>query len=348
MDVNFSADSSSNKDQFFKPRQVASPAVRHVSFTVKIRFLHDHSGGSSRAVPAPAEITPYTKSCHHRNLCNSGGTPRLGTWLSGLFSLTPLVRHDPKGLAMTSQLAKMVNKLLRRRIPTINSSVTHKNAVIASCAAAWRSSISATSATGLPPAPLLGGHNDRINAASTQRGAVLITGLIFLVILTLLGTTALQGTILEEKMAGNLRDETLAFQAAEAALRSGERFLEQVTIPEFNGSNGLYHHACSSAPNPDIEGEEVDEPHSCSPTPDPVTGMAWDADDSREIDVTMDGVANQSRYFIEQLPSVPQMGDGGSAQQSGASLNASMFRIVARGVGGSETATVLLQSTYRR
>lgn len=36
--------------------------------------------------------------------------------------------------------------------------------------------------------------------------------------------------------------------------------------------------------------------------------MAWDADDSREIDVTMDGVANQSRYFIEQLPSVPQMG----------------------------------------
>ena len=50
-----------------------------------------------------------------------------------------------------------------------------------------------------------------------QRGVVLVTGLIFLVILTLLGTTALQGTVLEEKMAGNLRDETLALQAAEAA-----------------------------------------------------------------------------------------------------------------------------------
>lgn len=46
-------------------------------------------------------------------------------------------------------------------------------------------------------------------------------------------------------MAGNLRDETLAFQAAEAALRSGEHFLEQVTLPEFNGSGGLYHYACS-------------------------------------------------------------------------------------------------------
>lgn len=283
MDADFPADSGNNKDQFFKPRKVASPVVRHVSFTVRIRFLHNHSGGSSQAVPEPSVITPRTRTCRHHELRNSGMFQHLVTWLSGLL-----------------------------------------------------------------PAPSLGGRNDRINVASTQRGAVLITGLIFLVVLTLLGTTALQSTILEEKMAGNLRDETLAFQAAEAALRSGERFLEQVTIPEFNGSNGLYHHACSSASNPDTEGEEVDEPHSCSPTPDPVTGMAWDADDSREIDVTMDGVANQSRYFIEQLPSVPQMGDGGSAQQSGASLNANMFRIVARGTGGTETAIVLLQSTYRR
>ena len=67
--------------------------------------------------------------------------------------------------------------------------------------------------------------NQNISLISRQRGVVLVTGLIFLVILTLLGVTAMQTTILEERMAGNLRDENLAFQAAEAALREGELFL---------------------------------------------------------------------------------------------------------------------------
>lgn len=170
--------------------------------------------------------------------------------------------------------------------------------------------------------------NDEAAIAFSQRGAVLVTGLIFLVILTLIGTTALQSTLLEEKMAGNLRDETLAFQAAEAALRSGERFLEQVTLPEFNGSDGLYHYADS-------------------PAPDLVNWKDWETS-GKTADVVIDGVTSQPRYIIEQLPSVPLMGDSGSAQQSGASLNAIMFRIVAQGTGGTTATTVLLQSTYRR
>lgn len=171
-------------------------------------------------------------------------------------------------------------------------------------------------------------RNDGGSIISRQRGAVLVTGLIFLIILTLMGTTAMQGTLLEERMAGNLRDETLAFQAAEAALRSGERFLEQVTLPEFNGSDGLYHHADS-------------------PVPDPVNWQDWETS-GKTIDITMDGVAIQPRYVVEQLPNVPLMGDSGSAQQSGSSLNASMFRIIARGVGGNDATMVVLQSTYRR
>ncbi len=172
-------------------------------------------------------------------------------------------------------------------------------------------------------------RNDNGYATARQQGSVLITGLIFLVILTLLGTTALRGTLLEEKMAGNLRDETLAFQAAEAALRSGEIFLEQVTIPEFNGSDGLYHHADS-------------------PAPDPVNWAGWGTIGRVTADIDMDGVASQPRYIIEQLPSIPSEGKSGSAQQSGTSLNASMFRIIARGVGGNEATAILLQSTYRR
>ena len=62
----------------------------------------------------------------------------------------------------------------------------------------------------------------RFSIGTRQNGAALVTGLIFLVILTLLGVTAMQTSIMEERMAGNARDRNIAFQAAEAALRNAE------------------------------------------------------------------------------------------------------------------------------
>lgn len=63
----------------------------------------------------------------------------------------------------------------------------------------------------------------RFHRTSEQRGAALITALILLLVLTLVGVNSLANTVLEERMAGNMRDRQLAFQAAEAALREGER-----------------------------------------------------------------------------------------------------------------------------
>jgi len=49
-----------------------------------------------------------------------------------------------------------------------------------------------------------------------QKGTVLVVGLIFLVLMTLAGVTAMQTSILDEKMAGNLRDTRIAFEEAES------------------------------------------------------------------------------------------------------------------------------------
>lgn len=389
MDTNFSTDSDSHLDLFFRPKQTATPVVRHISFTIRIRFLHSDPGRSLQKVSESVAVASPTQ---HHELCRNPLIAIVnGMWREAGSRWQTVIRHFRvrlPGLLRTAVLAK-TGKLALQCIQTTGLVAAYQSSVIANAsgvkqsrtllvetlnyrvdlqpphngcnswmnhydnstpsvivsgATVWRSSIAAESTTGL--LDTTGARDGGMYVASAQRGAVLITGLIFLVVLTLLGTTALQGTVLEEKMAGNLRDETLAFQAAEAALRSGEQFLEQVTLPEFNGENGLYHYACSSVS--DVEDEDADEPLVCPPTPDPVTGMNWDDNDSIEADVAMEGVASQPRYFIEQLPSVPLMGDGGSAQQSGASLNASMFRIVALGTGGTEAATVLLQSTYRR
>ena len=57
-----------------------------------------------------------------------------------------------------------------------------------------------------------------INTAFNQHGAVLVTALVFLVILTLLGITSMSTNTLEERMAGNSQDINRAFQAAESGL----------------------------------------------------------------------------------------------------------------------------------
>ncbi|MBT8092482.1 MAG: pilus assembly protein PilX, partial [Gammaproteobacteria bacterium] len=58
-----------------------------------------------------------------------------------------------------------------------------------------------------------------IRLPQREQGAVLIVSLVMLLIVTLIAVSSMQGTIMEEKMAGNSRDRNLAFQTAESSLR---------------------------------------------------------------------------------------------------------------------------------
>ena len=62
---------------------------------------------------------------------------------------------------------------------------------------------------------------------NNQRGAILIIALIMLLLLTIIGLSSMRGTSLQESMAGNMRDGSLALQAAEAALRQGENVVNK-------------------------------------------------------------------------------------------------------------------------
>jgi type IV pilus assembly protein PilX len=76
------------------------------------------------------------------------------------------------------------------------------------------------------PRRLSGGTNLHLH----QEGAVLVVGLIILVLMTLLGVQAMRGNVSQERMAFNMRERNVAFQAAEAALRVGEN------VGPFDGS----------------------------------------------------------------------------------------------------------------
>ncbi len=55
-----------------------------------------------------------------------------------------------------------------------------------------------------------------------QGGIALVVALILLVVITLVGLAAVNGTIMQNKMAANQHDREIAFQAAEAALRQAQ------------------------------------------------------------------------------------------------------------------------------
>ena len=68
--------------------------------------------------------------------------------------------------------------------------------------------------------------NKPIRPKKEQAGVVLVICLMMLLLLTLMGVSGMGSTALEEKMANNMRDRNVAFQAAEATLRHAELFVE--------------------------------------------------------------------------------------------------------------------------
>jgi len=73
-------------------------------------------------------------------------------------------------------------------------------------------------------------HASATSPVSRQRGAALFISLMFLILLTLIGLSAANVGILQERMAGNVRESNIAFQTAEAALRGIEIPVDQVPL----------------------------------------------------------------------------------------------------------------------
>jgi len=158
-----------------------------------------------------------------------------------------------------------------------------------------------------------------------EHGAALIISLIFLLVLTLLGVGAMRTTNMQERMAGNLRDSNLAFQAAESALREGEQILQQATLPVFGGTGGLL--------------QRQDEAGQASFW----RTYAWDTNSMTATGVA--GTAAAPQYVIEELPPVPATG---GSLRFGALPEVGFYRVTARAVGGTTDAVSVLQITYRR
>ncbi len=163
---------------------------------------------------------------------------------------------------------------------------------------------------------------------SSQKGAVLIVSLLFVLVLALLGVSSTQTASLELKMATNSRDRGLAFQAAEAALKDAESYLSNTEpLPPFDGSQAGLVQAAGPG----------EDPRWLSP--------GW-TEGARVYSGSLEGVSELPRYLIEELPPMPA--PGGSLQSNVPLTEKGWYRITAVGKGITSTSSVWLQSVYKR
>ncbi|MDP6374240.1 MAG: PilX N-terminal domain-containing pilus assembly protein [Pseudomonadales bacterium] len=169
-----------------------------------------------------------------------------------------------------------------------------------------------------------------------EGGVVLFISLVLLLVLTIAGVSAVQTTSLEERMARNSHDTLIAFQAAESALREGERYLEDnvTSTALFMGKVGA--------------GGLWDKPAFGDPKRWEIADVWNGGGSSVEVETAIGGVAEQPRYIIEWIATVQREGNPYLLEESTSGIldRVEVFRVTARGVGGSPTARVLLQSTF--
>ena len=162
-----------------------------------------------------------------------------------------------------------------------------------------------------------------------QRGTALVMTLVFLVLLTMLGITAINTSTLEERMAGNTKDQNLSFQAAETALRAAETWVESTTAATSlaaNNAYGLY--------DPSTTGTEVWDSVIWAGA----NVVTYPGVPGTPASGTLGDVNIRPKYIIEKLTTEALLPSGTRI----------MVRITARGTGASNNTVSMVQSTYSK
>jgi type IV pilus assembly protein PilX len=149
--------------------------------------------------------------------------------------------------------------------------------------------------------------------------------------MTLLGLASMRTTQLEERMTGNLVDRSLAFQAAEAALREAETRASSRPLPAGAGCvNGLCGPGDVEADTPAWKDATV-----WASAPTAITNLA--------------SAVDAPRYIIELIASgIPPRGSCTTSEDVSSEVctgSEVRYRLTARSTQAGR-ATVLLQSIY--
>lgn len=180
--------------------------------------------------------------------------------------------------------------------------------------------------------------------------------LVFLLLLTIIGITAMSTTSLEEKMAHNVKDKTLSMEASESALIMIEKWLGDFDLaPRSNVSNAFIPDLASSTDG-FVEASPATNPwvwkamdwKAGSGDFQVYPNLPWGSPTSSILSSNF--FAAQPRYIVElaaknvQCDKKKPKGEGGSYSSPDIPCNA--LYLTARGVGGTAVAVSMHQSAF--
>ena len=173
-----------------------------------------------------------------------------------------------------------------------------------------------------------------------QRGVVLIVSLVLLFTLTLIAVSSMSTSRLEQKMTANMRDRQVAFQAAEAALREGENYVQNNALVEGNFDPSCTNGQCLCTKTSALLPSGCTTEYWTDATLD-----VWNTNNKHKLySGTLIG-SQPAKYIIEYMGESCSWGAfAGSLSCPGGSPY--MYRITAIGYGQTANARVMLQSTY--
>jgi type IV pilus assembly protein PilX len=189
-----------------------------------------------------------------------------------------------------------------------------------------------------------------------QKGSVLIVSLVMLLLLTIVGMSAMQMTSLEERMSGNFRNHELAFQAAEAGLSQAEAFVESTAF-----SLTDFQTACSGSQcfKSSCDGGLCFNgtfPVSSTPVSSCELGTTkpwedwtlWDDSTKTKTATTLTGTSTQAKYIVEYRCFTVKDATNSTADKNILAQWSLSFRVTVLATGGSSDSQVMLQSTYKK
>lgn len=160
-------------------------------------------------------------------------------------------------------------------------------------------------------------------AAPGNEGVALLVVLVFLFLATILGVAGMRSAKVEERMAGNITSQQVAFQTAEGGIAAGRQV---------------------------VTDNDCDPPESAlhDDTDKPLTNPENWKDDATHTDAIADHAEQDARYIIEKIDPgserTPAHGDSDPDTYADSFL---VFRITAQGFGRTDGSTALVQESYR-
>lgn len=172
--------------------------------------------------------------------------------------------------------------------------------------------------------------NKKQKMSSAQSGVALPIVLIFLVVMLLLGVTAIRNVTLGEKMAGNQNNQQLAFQAAEKALRYCEAALQTNPIVG----------VALNAPNMKLTDPPTNNWDVLEYWSDNAVSVSLPAASKNSDGTSSDGLLKPPRCMVEDVKGTLRLRN--VEERLDPTIRA--YRVTARGTGGTDNAVVMLQS----